>query len=131
MARLSVRVTPRASRDAVEGFDADGTLRVRVTAAPADGAANAAVAKLLARALDLPGRDIVLVSGATARQKVFEIPIELAEARAPFSLLPLFSGRTCNKRVFCHLAEKPPLSISCKGRIGRRIKPGRTRIEPA
>jgi uncharacterized protein (TIGR00251 family) len=81
MARLSVRVTPRASRDAVEGFDADGTLRVRVTAAPADGAANAAVAKLLARALDLPGRDIVLISGATARQKVFEIPIELADAR--------------------------------------------------
>lgn len=82
MARLCVRVTPRASRDAVEGFDADGTLRVRVTAAPADGAANAAVAKLLARALDLPGRDIVLVSGATARQKVFDIPIELAEAQA-------------------------------------------------
>jgi uncharacterized protein (TIGR00251 family) len=82
MARLSVRVTPRASRDAVEGFDADGTLRVRVTAAPADGAANAAVAKLLARALDLPGRDVALVSGATARQKVFEIPIGLDEARA-------------------------------------------------
>lgn len=81
MARLSVRVTPRASRDSVEGFDADGTLRVRVTAAPADGAANAAVAKLLARTLDLPGRDIVLVSGATARQKVFEISVELAEAR--------------------------------------------------
>ena len=82
MARLSVRVTARASRDAVEGFDADGTLRVRVTAAPADGAANAAVAKALARALDLPGRDVVLVSGATARQKVFAIPIDLAEARA-------------------------------------------------
>jgi uncharacterized protein (TIGR00251 family) len=81
MARLSVRVTPRSGRDAVEGFDAGGTLRVRVTAAPADGAANAAVAKLLARALDVPGRDILLVSGATARQKVFEIPIELAEAR--------------------------------------------------
>ncbi len=82
MARLSVRVTPRASRDAVEGFDEDGTLRMRVTAAPAGGAANAAVAKVLARALGLPGRDIVLVSGATARQKVFDIPIDLAEARA-------------------------------------------------
>ncbi len=82
MARLSVRVTPRASRDAVEGFDEDGTLRVRVTAAPAGGAANAAVAKVLARALGLPGRDIVLVSGATARQKVFDIPIDLAEVRA-------------------------------------------------
>jgi uncharacterized protein (TIGR00251 family) len=79
MARLVVRVTPRASRDAIEGFDPEGVLRVRVTAAPADGAANAAVAKLLARALDLPSRDVVLVSGAAARQKMFEVPLTSAE----------------------------------------------------
>lgn len=82
MARLPVRVTPRSSRDSVEGFDLEGTLHVRVTAPPADGAANAAVTKLLARAFGLPARDIVLVSGATARQKVFDIPIDPAEARA-------------------------------------------------
>ncbi len=81
MARLSVRVTPRASRDGIDGFDPEGVLRVRVTAAPADGAANAAVVKLLARALGLPARDVVLVSGATARQKVFDIPMDSAEAR--------------------------------------------------
>jgi hypothetical protein len=63
----------------VEGFDALGVLRVRVTAAPADGAANAAVARLLSRALDLPSRDVVLVSGATARQKVFQVPLDAAE----------------------------------------------------
>lgn len=79
MARLSVRVTPRASRDAVEGFDETGTLRVRVTAPPADGAANAAVARLLARALNLPGRDIVLVSGTANRNKVFELPLSIEE----------------------------------------------------
>jgi hypothetical protein len=81
MTRLQVRVTPRASRDGVDGFDPDGTLRVRVTAAPADGAANAAVVKLLARALGLAARDVVLVSGATARQKVFEVPLEPGEVR--------------------------------------------------
>lgn len=74
-----VRVTPRAARDGIDGFDPDGVLRVRVTAAPADGAANAAVAKLLAKALDIPSRDVVLVSGATARQKLFELPLTLAE----------------------------------------------------
>jgi len=79
MARLMVRVTPRAARDGIDGFDADGVLRVRVTAAPADGAANAAVAKLLAKALDIPSRDIVLVSGATARQKIFDLPLTLAD----------------------------------------------------
>lgn len=81
MTRLAVRVTPRASRDAIEGFDADGVLRVRVTAPPADGAANAAVAKLLARALGIPPRDLVLVSGATARQKVFEVEADEGEVR--------------------------------------------------
>ena len=81
MSRLAVRVTPRATRDAVEGFDSEGALRVRVTAAPADGAANAAVAKLLAKALGLPGRDVVLVSGSTARQKLFDLPIDQSEVR--------------------------------------------------
>lgn len=81
MARLPVRVTPRASRDGIDGFDADGTLRVRVTAAPADGAANAAVVKLLARTLGVAARDVVLVSGGTARQKVFEVPLEPGEVR--------------------------------------------------
>lgn len=81
MTRLPVRVTPRASRDSVEGFDAEGVLRLRVTAPPAGGEANAAVVKLLSRALGLPSRDVVLVSGGTARQKLFEVPLSEAEAR--------------------------------------------------
>lgn len=80
--RIPVRVTPRASRDGIAGFDDAGTLLVRVTAPPADGAANAAVTKLLARVLDLPSRDIVLVSGASSRQKLFEVPLTEAEVRA-------------------------------------------------
>lgn len=82
MARLAVRVTPRAARNSVEGFDAEGTLRLRVTAPPAEGQANAAVAKLLAEALGLPSRDVVLVSGASARQKLFDVPLALEEVRA-------------------------------------------------
>lgn len=81
MTRLPVRVTPRASRDSVEGFDAEGVLRLRVTAPPTGGEANAAVVKLLSRALSLPSRDVVLVSGGTARQKLFEVPLSEAEAR--------------------------------------------------
>jgi uncharacterized protein len=81
MTRLAVRVTARAVRDAIVDFDADGTLRVRVSAPPAKGAANAAVARLLAGALDLRVRDVVLVSGASSRQKQFELPLDLAEVR--------------------------------------------------
>lgn len=82
MSRLTVRVTPRAARDRIEGFDADGVLRLRVTAPPADGEANAAVVRLLARALSIPARDVVLVSGATARRKVFEVALSEAEVIA-------------------------------------------------
>lgn len=82
MTRIHVRVTPRSSREAIEGFDANGVLRVRVSAPPADGAANAAVARLLAKALGLPARDIVLVTGASARQKAFDIALSDDEIRA-------------------------------------------------
>ncbi len=82
MTRLTVWVTPRSGRDAVEGFEAGGTLRVRVRAAPADGQANAAVAALLAKALGLPGRDVVLVRGGASRVKVFEVPLSVEDVRA-------------------------------------------------
>ncbi|MEP7215637.1 MAG: DUF167 domain-containing protein, partial [Anaerolineaceae bacterium] len=78
----TVRVTPRAAREGIDGFDADGTLRVRVTAPPAEGKANAAVVKLLSRALGLPPRDIVLTSGATARRKSFDVPLSEEEMLA-------------------------------------------------
>lgn len=83
--RLTVRVTPRASRDAVAGFDAEGRLAVRVTAAPTDGEANAAVARLLAKTLAVPSRDIVLVAGATSRLKVFDVPLEQAAIESRIS----------------------------------------------
>ncbi len=70
---IAVRVTPRASHDAIEGVDASGELRVRVTAPPADGAANAAVVKLLAKALGLPKGALSIASGAASRHKRIRI----------------------------------------------------------
>jgi uncharacterized protein (TIGR00251 family) len=68
---VSVRVTPRAGRDelALE----DGMLRVRVTAAPVKGAANEAVIALLAGRLRVPRRDVTIVHGAAARNKVVAV----------------------------------------------------------
>jgi len=72
-ARLEVRVTPKASRNAVTPPDETGTIRVQVTVMPEDGKANAAVTKLLAKALGVaPGR-LRLIRGQTARDKLFEI----------------------------------------------------------
>jgi uncharacterized protein YggU (UPF0235/DUF167 family) len=75
--RLAVRVTPRGGRDAVEGWSEDAAgrplLNLRVAAAAADGAANAAVLALLARALGVPRSRLALVRGAAARVKQIEI----------------------------------------------------------
>ncbi|MCB4769945.1 DUF167 family protein [Ancylobacter sp. Lp-2] len=74
---LSVRLTPRGGRDAVEGYVdlADGrrALKARVSVAPEDGKANAAVTRLLAKLLNVPAAQVELVAGATARLKTFRI----------------------------------------------------------
>ncbi|MDE2486152.1 MAG: DUF167 domain-containing protein [Alphaproteobacteria bacterium] len=79
---FAVRVTPRGGRDAAEGWmrDAEGrpVLKVRVAAAAADGAANAAVIALLARTLGLPRSGVRLLSGQTARLKRIEADVSEA-----------------------------------------------------
>ena len=70
---LVVRLTPRGGRNAIEGMEIlpDGrvVLKVRVQAAPSEGEANAALSKLIAKAVGVPPRDVSLVAGATARIK--------------------------------------------------------------
>lgn len=68
---IPVRVTPRARRTSVMREGA--VLRVHVTAPPADGKANAAVAEALARALGVARSRLVLVRGAAARDKLFRV----------------------------------------------------------
>jgi len=61
-------------------------LRLRVTAPPVDGAANAAVARLLARALGVSPSSISVVSGLQGRTKIVEIAgLGLAEIRGRLS----------------------------------------------
>lgn len=66
---LQVKVVPRASRNAVLGWQADGKLAVRVTSPPEGGRANEALLRLLAEVLGLPRRSVVLVSGGASRRK--------------------------------------------------------------
>lgn len=71
---LAVRLVPRAARDGVDGIaaDADGkpVLKIRLTAPPVDGAANAALIAFLAKALSLKKADIVIRSGQASRTKI-------------------------------------------------------------
>jgi uncharacterized protein YggU (UPF0235/DUF167 family) len=70
---LALRVAPRGGADRIEGLVADAAgralLAVRVSAPPAEGAANDAVVRLIAGALGVAKRDVKLLSGAQARVK--------------------------------------------------------------
>ena len=65
---LDIRVVPRAGRTGVAGLRA-GAILVRLAAAPVDGAANEELVALLARLLDVPKRQIAIVSGERSRAK--------------------------------------------------------------
>ena len=86
MALLSIRVTPWSAKPGVGEWRTDPGgrqfLEVRVAAAPADGAANEEVVKLLAKALGLPKSRLAIVSGQTARLKRLEVPLEETEIRS-------------------------------------------------
>jgi len=77
--RVTIRVRPGAARTQVGGPH-DGALVVRVSERAVDGRATAAALAALASALGLRPRQVTLVSGATSRTKVVEIPDEAAAA---------------------------------------------------
>jgi uncharacterized protein (TIGR00251 family) len=77
--RLRVRVSPGARRGGVAGRVGE-VWKLRVTAPAEGGRANDAVVRLLAEAVEVPRRQVALVSGHTAREKVVELEgVEAAE----------------------------------------------------
>lgn len=70
--RVTVHVQPRAKAPGVGGLHGDA-LKVRVGAAPIDGAANEAVVQALAEAFGCAPRDVRVVAGASARRKIVEV----------------------------------------------------------
>lgn len=86
-----VRLTPKSSRDAVEGVEtgADGRafLKARVRAVPEKGKANRALAELLAATLGVPAGSVDIVAGGTARLKTVRITGDAAEIEAKLALL--------------------------------------------
>jgi uncharacterized protein YggU (UPF0235/DUF167 family) len=79
-----LRLTPKGGRNAIEGWSlsADGTqyLKARVSRAPQNGEANAALIALLSKTLGVAGSRIRIVGGEAARLKTIQI------SRAPLSV---------------------------------------------
>ena len=71
-AEIAIRVIPRSSREGIDG-EREGRVLVRVNAPPVDGKANAAVARVLAKALGVPKGRVSLVRGERSRDKVVAV----------------------------------------------------------
>lgn len=86
---LAVRVTPRASRNQIVEVMADGTVRIRITASPVDGEANAQLLAFLAEVLNVPKSRLEIVAGLSGRDKLI-------------SVLDM-DADTAHKRIVAHL----------------------------
>jgi len=82
---IAVHVTPRSAKPGIGGWrrGADGReeLGVRVAEAPADGAANEAVIRLVAAALGASRSEVSIIGGHTSRHKRLKVPCDAEEAR--------------------------------------------------
>lgn len=73
MARLEVKVTPRAKRNQIVGWHQHSLVLVRVAAPPVEGKANDELVQFLAEKLGVAEERVLIIRGHTSRQKVLEI----------------------------------------------------------
>ena len=75
---FSVRVQPRASRNAIAG-EWQGALKVRLTAPPVEDRANEALLRLLAESLNIPPGAVRILAGKHSRTTRVEVTGVTAE----------------------------------------------------
>lgn len=91
--RIAVRLTPRGGADRADGWARDAAgrpfLKIRVSAPPVDGEANAALEAFLAKALKVPRSAVSIVGGQTARLKQVQVEgVEAEEVARAFGAPP-------------------------------------------
>ncbi len=72
-AAIAVRITPRASKNEIVEILNDGTIKIRLTAPPVEGKANAALLVFLAEVLDVNKSKLDIVAGLTGRDKLVTV----------------------------------------------------------
>jgi uncharacterized protein (TIGR00251 family) len=93
--RVAVRLSPRAKSDRLIGLAATAAgefaLKAIVGAPARDGRANEALLRLLARAWELPRRDLSIIAGLASRNKTVRVagdPQRLSAIVAAIAGLP-------------------------------------------
>ncbi len=72
-AAITVRITPRSSKNEITGLLEDGTIKIRLTAPPVDGQANDLLIKFLAEILETAPSKIEIIGGQSSRNKLISI----------------------------------------------------------
>jgi len=70
---LAVRITPRASRNEVTEIQADGTVKIRLTAAHVNGDENKQLVAFLSEVLGCPASKLDIVAGISGRDKLVSV----------------------------------------------------------
>ena len=70
---IRVKVSPKSHKGGVMGWMDDGTLKVKVLAAPEGGRANIELLRVVAEELEIPVRDVVIASGSSSTTKTLKI----------------------------------------------------------
>ena len=89
---ITVRVTPRASKNQIAGVLDDGTVKIRIASSPVDGKANQMLITYLSKVLRCSKEDIDIVAGKSGRDKLITITNLEAEE--------------VNRRIFAEIADR-------------------------
>jgi len=74
--KLDLLIKPNSTKGPLVAIQPDGSLLVYVREIAADGEANEALIKLLAKHLDVPKSCISIIRGHTSRHKTIEVDIK-------------------------------------------------------
>ena len=72
-AAITVRVVPRSGRNEIVEIQENGTVKIRLKAAPVEGQANKALIEFLSEILDTAKSNIEIVAGQSGRDKLVTI----------------------------------------------------------
>ncbi|MFZ2189313.1 MAG: DUF167 domain-containing protein [Candidatus Magasanikiibacteriota bacterium] len=73
MKKITVKITPRSSKNEIGETMSDGTIKIKLKAPPVDGEANKELIKFLSAEWKIPKSKIKIVKGQTSRNKIIEI----------------------------------------------------------
>ena len=72
-ASIKVRVSPKSCQGSIVGWMEDGTLKVKLLAAPEGGRANIELLRILGQQLKIPVSNLSIVRGSSSTDKILKV----------------------------------------------------------